>query len=127
MRNFSIALSLTTFAVLLSACASSPENIKAASVDPAQFDYMTCAQLAGYASGLQASYKQAADQEENARTEDVIGYVVLQQPLGQESHAGVPAQIADLKGKIAAVQSLQASKSCNQQNASLDGSAPKSQ
>lgn len=111
---------LAVVAVSLSACASAPEEIKAANVNPAQFDYMTCAQIAQYSSGLNATYKLAADQEEDARTEDVIGYALLQQPLGQQRHAAIPAEIADLKGRLAALQTLQVSKNCGQRQASLD-------
>jgi hypothetical protein len=113
------SLLLAAAAVSLSACASPPEEIKAADINPAQFDYMTCAQLADYAAGLTATYKLAADQEDDARTQDAIGYVLFQQPLGQQRHPAIPAEIADLKGRLAALKSLQTSKSCGQQQASL--------
>lgn len=124
MRRLTQMFSLTVFAVTLSACASSPEDIKAASIDPTQFDYMTCAQLAQYSAGLNATYKLAADQESDARSEDVIGYIVLQQPLGQQRHAAIPAEIADLKGRLAALQVLKSSKNCDQQQASLSPASP---
>jgi hypothetical protein len=106
-------------AVCLGACASPPEEIKAADVNPAQFDYMTCAQIAEYAAGLTATYKLAADQEEDARSEDVVGYALFQQPLGQQRHPQIPNEIADLKGRLAALQTLQSSKGCGRQQASL--------
>jgi starvation-inducible outer membrane lipoprotein len=99
-------------AMALSACASSPEDIKAASVDPVQYSYMTCAQLADYGTQLNATFKIAADQEASARREDVVGYVLLQSPLGSQAHAAIPAEIADLKGRLAAVQQLETSKNC---------------
>jgi hypothetical protein len=129
MRLAFSGLSLAAVAVSLSACASSPEDIKAAEVSPAQFDYMTCTQLADYAAGLTATYKLAADQEDDARTQDAIGYVLFQQPLGQQRHPAIPAEIADLKGRLAALHTLQTSKSCGQQQASIgaDSSATPSQ
>ena len=120
MRTLLCSLSLAALAATLSACASAPEDIRAADVDPVQFGYMTCAQLAEYSTGLNATYKLAADQEEDARTEDAIGYLVLSLPLGSERHPAIPAEIADLKGRLAAVQTLQASKSCSEQVAALD-------
>jgi hypothetical protein len=124
MRFHFSGLSLAAVAVCLSACASSPEDIKAAAINPAQFDYMTCAQLADYAAGLTATYKLAADQEYDARTQDAIGYVLLQQPLGQQRHPAIPAEIADLKGRLAALHTLQTSKSCGQQQASIIDDQP---
>jgi hypothetical protein len=124
MRFVFSGLSLAAVAVSLSACASSPEDIKAADVSPAQFDYMTCAQLADYAAGLSATYKLAADQEDDARTQDVIGYVLLQQPLGQQRHPAIPEEIAEVKGRLAALHTLQTSKSCGQQQASVDADQP---
>ena len=123
MRILTCGFSLAALAISLSGCASPPEDIKAADVNPAQFDYMTCGQLAEYSAGLNATYKLAADQEADARSEDVIGYIILHEPLGQERHAAIPAEIADLKGRLAAVQTLQSSKNCSQRQASLD-SAP---
>jgi len=123
MRFVFSGLSLAAVAVSLSACASPPEDIKAADVNPAQFDYMTCAQLADYAAGLTATYKLAADQEDDARTQDAIGYVLFQQPLGQQRHPAIPAEIADLKGRLAALHTLQTSKSCGQRQASLGADA----
>lgn len=122
MKKLLLGLSFGVAAAALSACASAPENIQAASVDPTQFDYMTCAQIADYSAGLKATYKEAADQEADARTEDAIGYVLLQQPLGQQRHAAIPAEIADLKGRLAAMQTLSATKNCGQRTAALEPS-----
>ena len=91
-------------------------------MNPAQYDYMTCSQLADYSQQLNATYKLAADQEEDARSEDALGYVLLQQPLGQQRHPAIPAEIADLKGRLAAMQTLEASKNCTTKQASLSPS-----
>ena len=99
-------------AMALSACASSAEDIKAANVDSNQYSYMTCAQLADYGTQLNATYKLAADQEDDARQDDAIGYVLLQSPLGSQIHAGLPADIAEIKGRLVAVQQLEKSKNC---------------
>lgn len=110
---------LGAIAVVMAGCASEPQDIQANNVDAAQFGYMTCAQLSNYGSKLQTTLKVVSDQESDARTEDVIGYVILQQPVGSESHSTIPAEIADLKGKLTAVKSLEGSKNCGQQQASL--------
>jgi hypothetical protein len=46
-----------------------------------------------------------------------VGYVLLQQPLGSQRHAGLPTEIADLKGRMIAVHALEVSKSCGTQTA----------
>ena len=96
----------------LTACASSSEDIKAANVNPNAYAYMTCDQLADYGTKLNATYKLADDQESDARSEDVLGYVLLQQPLGSQRHYLIPAEISDLKGRMIAVRQLETSKDC---------------
>jgi hypothetical protein len=107
------------FATALSGCATPPEEIQASVISPVLYDYLNCGQLADYASSLEATYNLAADQQDKARYEDVIGYVILQQPLGSERRSSVPGEIAELKGRIEAVRELQSSKTCGQQQVSL--------
>jgi hypothetical protein len=84
------------------------------------YAYMTCAQLADYGVALTKTYKEAADQEGDARVEDVIGYALFQQPVGSQRHEKIPAEIADLKGRLVAVHALQSSKNCVERSASID-------
>jgi len=119
MRKSLQGILLGAAGVALAGCASQPQDIQANNFDAAQYDYMTCAQLADYGNQLNSTLKLATDQESDARTEDVIGYAIFQEPLGSQRHPAIPAEIADLKGKLVAVQSLQTSKNCGQQQASL--------
>jgi len=105
--------------LVLCACASPPEDIRPARINPAQYAYMTCAQLVDYGGQLDATLKLANDQESDARTEDAIGFVLLQAPLGQQRHPKIPEEISELKGQLVAVQSLEQSKNCGAQQASL--------
>jgi hypothetical protein len=66
---------------------------------------------------LTAAYTKAANEQDNARMEDAAG-LVLGVPLGSATHESVPWQIADLKGRINAVQALQVKDSCDQQQQS---------
>ncbi|MGD0143255.1 MAG: hypothetical protein ABSC92_08860 [Rhizomicrobium sp.] len=120
MSNIIKCFSVAAFAVALSACASSPESIKAADIDSAQYAYLTCAQLGTYEGTLTVAYNSAADSQNNARMMDVVGLVALGMPIGSLTHAYTPKQIADLKGRIAAVQKLEAAGRCQQRVASLD-------
>jgi hypothetical protein len=115
-----ISASLAVVAgISLSACATPPEDIQATVVSPVLYDYLDCRQLADYATSLQATYQLAADQQDKARYEDAIGYVILQQPLGSERRGSVPAEIADIKGRLVAVHELETTKNCGQQQVSL--------
>lgn len=120
MSNTIKSLSVTAFAVALSACASSPESIKAANIDSTQFAYLTCPQLAEWQGKLTAAYNTAADSQDSARAMDAVGLLVLGTPLGSMTHQNTPDQIADLKGRLAAVQQLQAANNCAQRVASTD-------
>lgn len=120
MSNSIKCLSVAAFAVALSACASSPESIKAANIDSAQFAYLTCPQLAEWQGKLTAAYNTAADSQDNARAMDAVGLALLGTPIGSMTHAYTPDQIADLKGRLAAVQALQTSDHCDQRVAATD-------
>jgi starvation-inducible outer membrane lipoprotein len=113
MTAESRGLTLAALALLLSGCASAPENIKAADIDSAQYAYLTCPQLVTYEGQLNVAYNGAAQSEENARIMDGVGWMLLT-PVGSMTHEGTPKQIADLKGRIAAVHALETAKSCPQ-------------
>jgi starvation-inducible outer membrane lipoprotein len=120
MSNSIKCLSVAAFAVALSACASSPESIKAANIDSAQFAYLTCPQLAEWQGKLTAAYTVAADSQNNARAMDAVGLTLLGTPVGSMTHKYTPDQIADLKGRLAAVQQLQTADHCDQRVAATD-------
>jgi hypothetical protein len=120
MKSVQHGLAVGALALALSACAASPESIKPASISTAQYAYLNCEQLASYKATLTTAYNQAADSEDNARVMDAVGTVaVLGLPLGSMTHESVPYQIADLKGRIAAVEKLQAQNNCNPQRQAL--------
>ncbi|MGD0192864.1 MAG: hypothetical protein ABSD74_19175 [Rhizomicrobium sp.] len=119
MRSIVSASLVVAAGISLSACATPPEDIQATVVSPALYDYLDCRQLVDYAASLQATYQLAADQQDKARYEDAIGYIVLQQPLGSERRGSVPAEIADIKGRLVAVHELETSKNCGQRQVSL--------
>jgi hypothetical protein len=107
-------LAAATLAIALTGCAASPESIKPASISTAQYAYLNCAQLAAYKVTLTNAYNTAADSEDNARTLDAATNIVIGFPIGSMTHQSVPYQISDLKGRIAAVDKLQAQDNCNQ-------------
>jgi hypothetical protein len=99
--------------VALSGCAASPESIKPANISMSEYSYLNCAQLASYKVTLTAAYNKAANTEDNARMLDAATTIVLGVPVGSMTNQSVPYQIWDLKGRIVAVEKLQAQDKCN--------------
>ena len=115
MKTVYRGLVMAATAIALSACAASPEGIKAHYIDTKQYSYLSCPQLAEYKATLTAAYNKAADSEDNARVEDAATSVLLGFPVGSMTHQSVPWQIGDLKGRIVAVSQLQTVDKCDQQ------------
>ena len=97
---------------VLCACAASPEGIKAANYSSRPYQHLTCQQLADYRSMLNTRLGAAYSDEEDARAEDAVSEMTIGFGLGSASHKWTPWQIADLKGRIAAVWSVELADSC---------------
>jgi starvation-inducible outer membrane lipoprotein len=108
-------LSVAALAVVLCACAASPESIKAANYNSSPYAYLTCPQLAQYKAMLNGRLVQASSEQDNARLEDVVGNLTLGIPVGSASHKWTPWRIADLKGRIVAVERVETADSCARQ------------
>ena len=115
MKTVPRGLAAAALAFALAGCAASPESIKPANISTAQYAYLNCAQLAAFKVTLTKAYNNVADSENDARTEDAATSLLLGFPVGSMTHQNVPYQIWDLKGRIVAVEKLQAQDNCNQQ------------
>jgi len=115
MKIVQRGLAAAALAFALAGCAASPESIKPANISTAQYAYLNCAQLADFKVTLTKAYNDAADSEDNARTMDAVGNIALGFPVGSMTHQSVPYQVSDLKGRIVAVDKLQAQDNCHQQ------------
>ena len=109
-------LATAAFAIALSGCAASPENIKPAYIPTSEYAYLNCAQLAAFKVTLTNAYQKVADSEDNARSMDAATILTLGVPVGSMTHQNVPYQIWDLKGRIVAVEKLQVQDKCNAQS-----------
>lgn len=116
MESIQRGLAAAALAIALSGCAASPESIKPASIPTSEYAYLNCAQLAAFKITLTNAYQKVADQEDNARTLDAATMLTLGVPVGSMTHQNVPYQIWDLKGRIVAVEKLQAMDKCNAQS-----------
>lgn len=109
-------LAAAALAVALSGCAASPESIKPAYINPAEYAYLNCAQLAAFKVTLTNAYQKVANSEDNARSMDAATVFTLGLPVGSMTHQSAPYQIWDLKGRIVAVEKLQAQNKCSAQS-----------
>jgi hypothetical protein len=112
MKTVHDGVAAAALALAVSACAAAPEDIKAANISTAPYAYLSCAQLADYKITLTKAYNDVADSENNARTVDTVSIVALGLPFGSMFHENVPMQISELKGRIVAVEKLQAQDRC---------------
>jgi hypothetical protein len=113
MNHTQCSIAAISLALALSGCAASPESIKPANISTTQYAYLNCAQLASFKVTLTAAFNDAADSEDNARMLDTATNVLVGFPVGSMTHQSVPYQVADLKGRIAAVEKLQVQGNCN--------------
>lgn len=116
MKFVQRGLAAGALAIGLTGCAASPESIKPANINTSEYAYLNCAQLAAFKVTLTNAYQKVADSEDNARTLDAATILTLGVPVGSMTHQNVPYQIWDLKGRIVAVEKLQAQNKCNAQS-----------
>lgn len=112
MKNVQKVVSATVVALGVAGCAASPDSIKPASISTAQYAYLNCEQLATFKVTLTNTYQKVADEEDTARNMDAATLLTLGIPIGSMTHENVPYQIWDLKGRIVAVEKLQAQHNC---------------
>ena len=90
-------------AVLAAGCAKSPESISPAYVSEMHYRDWTCEQLAEERSHLAAALTTASAQQEQARSNDIAGVILLGLPVASLSGDNIAPEIARLKGERDAV------------------------
>jgi hypothetical protein len=100
-------------AIMLGACAASPEDIPPAYVSDATYADWTCEQLAKENQELSAALASASQQQEDARTNDTVGVIFLGLPIGSMTGDNVAPEVARLKGHTNAVQQAMIRKDCS--------------
>ncbi len=105
-------LGLMAAALLLAACATRPENIKAADVSTDAYQGLSCEQLGQEEMRLNTDYTAAAAEQEKARKNDNAGVFLLGLPVGSLSGQDMEKTIATLKGQQGAVRQTQMIKNC---------------
>jgi len=111
MRLFLSVVSVASV-FILSACAKSPGSIQAAYVSEIGYHGWSCRQLSGEAGRLRTALATASTQQENARTNDTIGVILIGVPVSSLSGDNIAPQIARLKGEQEAIRKARITKRC---------------
>ena len=84
--------------VAAAACAPTPESITPAYVSELPFRSYTCEQLGEEQARLNQALATASSQQNTARTNDVMGLILIKLPVGSLSGQSVAPQISFYKG-----------------------------
>ncbi|SFO74498.1 hypothetical protein SAMN05216330_104465 [Bradyrhizobium sp. Ghvi] len=114
MRN----LGILAFGAALAGCASSSSDITAAYVSPVMYQNYNCQQLAMEAQGVSARAAALSGAQDSQRTKDVVATtaaVVIFWPaaflVGGDKQTA--AELAQMKGQLAAIEQASIVKKCN--------------
>jgi hypothetical protein len=99
-------------AAALGGCAKSPESISASYVSEVGYQAWSCQQLSDETLRLSSAYASAAQQQEKARTNDVVGVILIGLPVSSLSGDNIAPEIARLKGEQEAVRKAMVVKNC---------------
>jgi uncharacterized protein YceK len=114
LYRFSVAVAVSA---VLSACASSADNIGASYVSPNQYASYTCRQLQEEAARVSARAQQVAGVQNSKATGDAIatgvGLVLFWPALFMIKGDGTTAaEVARLKGEMTAIEQASVAKNC---------------
>jgi hypothetical protein len=96
----------------LAGCAKSPSSIDPAYVSATSYQSLNCQQLADEDTRVVHALGKASSHQERARTNDVIGVVLIGLPVSTLSGDNIAPQIADLKGQREAIHQASRAKGC---------------
>jgi len=96
----------------VAACAQTPESVQPAYASDVPYLSYTCQQLGQERARLSAALATAFTQQNETRSGDITGVILLGLPLSSMSGGDIAPQIARYKGEIEAVDSASRKKSC---------------
>ncbi|WP_245427728.1 hypothetical protein [Pleomorphomonas carboxyditropha] len=111
MRKISVVI-VVAMAAALGGCAKSPESIAPSYISEVGYQAWSCPQLSEETLRLSSAYATAAQQQEKARTNDVVGVILIGLPVSSLSGDNIAPEIARLKGEQEAVRKAMVLKNC---------------
>ena len=109
----------------LAGCAKTPESIAPASTSTIPYQRYSCGQIGQEERRLSSALTTAYTQQNNARTNDVVGVILIGLPVSTLSGDNIAPQIAKLKGEREALQKVAIRKRCNVRFRSITPPKPK--
>jgi orotate phosphoribosyltransferase-like protein len=106
------AFTIVATALFLTACAKSPESIAPAYQSSFIYENLNCAQLGQESQRVGSALAAASTQQNNARSNDIIGVVLIGLPVSTLSGDNIAPQIAQLKGAQNAIREARMKKKC---------------
>lgn len=101
-----------TAVLLLSACAKDPESISPSYVSEVGYRSWSCAQLGEESERVGAALTRASAQQSNARTNDIVGVVLIGLPVSTLSGDNIAPEVARLKGEQETLRRVMITKNC---------------
>ncbi|MDP2621720.1 MAG: hypothetical protein Q8P46_16360 [Hyphomicrobiales bacterium] len=108
--KFSVGLACALFAV---SCAKSPESISPSYISDVSYQSWSCQQLAEEQGRLSSALATASTQQDNARTNDIVGVLLIGLPVSSLSGDNIAPEISRLKGENEAVRRAMIVKECS--------------
>ena len=98
---------------LTAACATSPEDIAPKYTSGDQYQGWSCEKIIAERKRVVADLKTATAKQEETRSDDVAGVILLALPVGSMSGEDQEPKIASLKGERDALDRIKAQQKCS--------------
>lgn len=110
--NLKLFVAAAVAAASVTACAKAPEAIAPSYVSEIPYQTYSCVQLGQERARLEQAYATTAKAQNDARTGDAWGVFLVGMPVSTLSGGNVAAEVASIKGQIAAVDKTIITKNC---------------
>ena len=107
-------------AVILTGCATKPENIPPSYISHVSYMNWECSQLVEEQNRLVSALSSASDAQRQARSNDTAGVILLGLPVSSLSGANQASNIGRLKGELEALQKAMILKNCSDELVSVE-------
>lgn len=106
------AVLVVLLALPLAACAKDPESIAPSYVSEVGYRSWSCGQLAEESAHVGDALTRASAQQSNARTNDIVGVVLIGLPVSSLSGDNIAPEVARLKGEQETLRKVMVTKNC---------------
>lgn len=110
--NFTRVSALILLGAVVSACAKQPENIAAVPMETANYERMSCRSLATEEAKITAELNSLSAAQKSAASSDALGVLLFGIPWSSLSGNDKEVLIAVAKGRVDAINTVQAAKGC---------------